>query len=347
MVELDYIIPLCNIGDKSYHRRLENVNFILKNFLAKQTDVKIHVMIVEQTVDKDIPTFISKLEIPEGLDVRVLNVKHNIFVKPWLYNIGFKYAYTDNVIVGESDVYSNKDFMSDFMGYIKKEKLKWCFMWNKVYKQSKENRQDLLDTEEFKYEKGMTILTPNRNCCEGMGVYFSKEFWWKELGGANEAFKELGANDNELAYRASQISETYAKYQNRLIHMWHPKSTLKPGMGRNSTRYNRELRTYTIARWDDITDFLKKSELGNIKEPSLTTVEEMIPISSHLHQIARSTRFTGQTSSYSITKLEHLKSKEKQRLNSMIIFKTATLRIHNTSKEYTRRIKSGFKRRII
>lgn len=259
METINYIIPLCNAG-RDFDERLINMNFILNDFLTKQTNVIVNAIIVEQIVDSQYNLFCDALKFPETLQHETIIVKHEDFVKPWLYNLGVNKAIGQHIIIAESDVYSNEDFFSNFLEFVNTEKLKWCFMWDKVEKITKESKKKLMQEHVLDLE-GSDTRKPERGKCEGMGVYFRKDFWIDELHGANELFRKLGGNDNELAFRANYLTNKYPKFHNTIIHLWHPGSYMKKDKVRSDNVKMRIFMSY--GNVDLIHEFLVKHGTGN------------------------------------------------------------------------------------
>jgi ribosomal protein L31E len=317
MKSIDYIIPVCNIGDVDFKIRCENISFILKEFLAKQTEILLNVIIVEQVTDSKLDRYQDKITIPENLKIKILTVQHPTFIKPWLYNIGFRNTISDNIIFGEADVYSDDaNYFSKCIGQIE-GKIKWCFIWYAVKKLTEQGRTKLLNFKQLS-DNDYHKVFPAHNCCEGMGVYFNKAFFKDCIGWANEFFKELGGNDNELAYRAWKASGEYIKYPSTLIHLWHPKSILKPGNPNNSIKDNKKLRVYVTARPEAFTNFLKEKDLGGPKPLNANLNEIGVsPILITITQLILS----GMTKRLNSSILDQLEKQEKNNLIQMYSFK--------------------------
>jgi hypothetical protein len=318
MKPIDYIIPVCNIGDLDFGIRCENISFLLKEFLAKQTNILLNVILVEQIINDNLIRYQDNIVIPKDLKINILTVQHPIFIKPWLYNIGVRNSISENIIFGEADVFcGDPNFLSGFLEQIE-GKIKWCFIWYTVKKLTEEGRRKLLSFDRLN-ESDYHRVYPAHNRCEGMGVYFDKSFFRNELGWANELFKELGGNDNELAYRAWKASGEYIKYPSTLIHLWHPKSILKPGNPNNSVKINKELRIFVIAKPEAFNDFLKSKDLGG-PIPLAENLKNVISISSALITIAQLI-ILGMTKRLDSSIMDQLEKQEKNNLAQMFNFK--------------------------
>jgi hypothetical protein len=281
---LDYIIPICNTGGGDYEDRLAALNYLIEHFLARQTDVDLHLILVEQVVDSILSTYISGVVFPPGLDHTTVTVEHPIFVKPWLYNIGIANTKYDDFILAESEVYSDQDFLRNVLDFANAKSLKWCFCWDQIYYLSQKCRDILVKTDRLKIElppKPMGYYdamacgwchrkTPSRSGAEGGMVYFQKSFWEDQLHGANELLRELGGNDNDLAYRAYRLSGTYATYSLPIYHLWHAISHIKKG-----TYKNINMRLCSWLESDDnyriVGSVLSGCKLGNLCSPLLVT----------------------------------------------------------------------------
>jgi len=273
METINYIIPLCNTGGNDYYYRLKNVNHILKEYLSKNGGVHTRAILIEQIIDPEAATFLDNINFPPEntyFTYKTITVKHNIFVKPWLYNIAVNEARGEHIIIGESDAYVEPGFFVQFLQFVRDRK--WCFVWDKQYKLNKSNTEELIANGKLESYTG-TIRRPTPGLCEGMGVYFKKSFWWDELHGANEMYQKLGGNDNELAYRASRLTGTYESYPVTVLHMWHPVSDMKFGKVQDLNQ-NMKLYLKQEERYKEVTDYLATLRLGDPEKP-LEFTEEM------------------------------------------------------------------------
>ena len=281
METINYIIPVSNTAGPDFDQRLQNLQFSLDHFISKQSGVRIHAIMVEQIVDSTLPSFINNLSIPEETEnffFDLIPVECPVFVKPWLYNIGVNASPSDHIILAESDV-TSVSFLKEFLDYVKEKDLKWCFMWDKVFKYTEEATKNLVTYYEMD-EKGATVLSPEPGLCEGMGVYFRKDFFLNDLHGANEMFQKLGGNDNELAYRAHKLSGTYECYPHDVIHMWHSPSHMKSGAVHNLND-NLKLFLKEGDNYKKVNDFLSTKKLGNVYKP-LHVTDQLIQRFSNL-----------------------------------------------------------------
>lgn len=205
----DLIVPLHNSEGDNFPYRKENIRR-----LVKWTPKNVHIIMVEQQRDPLVPTIISALEEDLPNVTRVIKSYKGPFCKGWLYNVGARAAVTNHLILGECDCWSEEsDFYRELLKWVKKNKYKWAFAWNKLKKERK-NRDPI-------------FLYPKRGGSEGGLVYFHKDFYWS-IGGHNEGgMRDLGAIDCEIIRRAEAYQRGYPMFPRTIIHGVHAWSKLK------------------------------------------------------------------------------------------------------------------------
>ncbi len=260
MKSLDYVIAASNIDNGSdFNDRLLNLNFVLKTFLKSQSDVDINVYIIEQVVNKNHPRFGTGMIIPRGLKVNYKVVYNPLFCRSWLFNIAVRISESENIFFADMDTWCNRDYFRKLIDNMDDKNLKWCFGFDKISLISKEQKENLILTGSIECDDSSNLLpqskevlsvpfdahdknnvrmhdlcydnngyiVPKKRMDEGKLVIFKRDFFLNEVVGGNELFKELGANDNDLAYRANRFSNTYETYPVVAGHLWHPLSTMK------------------------------------------------------------------------------------------------------------------------
>ncbi len=205
----NYIIPVANTGERDFEDRLVNLRLILNQY--PKSDVQM--VLVEQVVNKSLPTFGDKLRL--GKDVAYIQVINPVFNKGWLYNLGVKASKSDDVILGESDCTPNTPNayfhkLHETMTIMKRQ---WAFAWNKLIYLAPDGKSV------------QKVVSPKEGFAEGGIVYFKKKYY-NRIGGANEFMRELGGIDNELAKRASFFQSRYS-FNWTLVHHWHNQNTMK------------------------------------------------------------------------------------------------------------------------
>lgn len=278
MEKVTYIIPVCNMVDSEFDNRLESLNFMIFEFLGKQTNIEIDLIVVEQVVNNDFRKYTDYIKAPENINYNNFVVSYRDFDKPWLINIGFNNLNTNHVLVAEMEMYSDKDFFSDLIKWANNKKYQWFFAWNRIYKTSELERKKILELKQ-EYSNGTgEFITAKRGLSEGGIIYWHKEFFLA-LGMGNEWIKYLGAVDNEIISRASCITRNYPKYEIDIMHLWHPDSPMKTGYSRS---INRLLYEFTDTNQLTVNKILCSRSLGNLDFPACAevTIRELFGINN-------------------------------------------------------------------
>lgn len=265
MESVDYIVPLCNMGSSDCSHRVRTLSHAMNRFLGVQKDVHVNVVLVEQILDDKYPTIIPQIEKVEGLSVRNITVRHPIFNKGWLYNIGARNSISDNLILTESDIFvPNDTYFRNLLVWIQKNKAPWAFGWYKIYYVNRQNTDGFFKGSPLNYKNYDRVSSPNPGSTEGGIVYYDKSFYFNTLGGASEFFLELGGIDNEIIRRAQKGFPQYLKFPQIISHLWHPTSKVKNGKYRSA---NRTLYHYTRLRPQVVTKYLKSLKVGTKENP--------------------------------------------------------------------------------
>lgn len=235
MLKFDFIIPICNMNNDGFEERFRNL-MVITNNLPKNNSV--HLILIEQIINKENPKFLDHLNIPEKLDHTKVFVEFPVFNKPWLFNLGVKESKYQNLLLSEMDVNINPGYIEKIEEYlldINKPGKKWFFAWNKILYWNKElNKVE----QEHTCSKGMR---------EGGLIFIKKDYYW-EIGGGNEFIQELGGPDNEFIRRAEHLTNNYPKMKGTIHHLWHPIHNLKTNDWKNSTRRDRNRQIYGIVK---------------------------------------------------------------------------------------------------
>lgn len=259
METINYIIPICDLGDESYAYRMSNINYIYNNFLSVQENVKVNVIYVHQLINNESAYGIN---IP---GVKSIVVKYPIFNKGWLYNIGANVAEGDHIFLAESDVcvLKNKNYFRNVLDFIKKEKLKWCFGYNVIHYLNRIAHAQLLLKNKIVGRHRKYLV---KQCgIEGGIVYVNRNFYY-DIGGMNECLQGLGAIDNEFVVRAQHASKTYEKYLGQLYHLYHPISPLKE-LKKNYREINSKIYKEVKSNPEDAIKFLNSLIKANMEKP--------------------------------------------------------------------------------
>jgi len=253
---MDYIIPICNMGDDGFDYRLRNIESLIRIIPPF-----VNLIIVEQIVDTTRKLYTSNIRMPDKINIDKRIVRYDIFNKSWLYNIGVKLARTDKILLAEGDINTNRLYFGDLFTYIyngEGKNLDWFFAWDEIIYWDKE------------FKNKVRADSPRPGMAEGGVVYFNKDFYWK-IGGANEWLQELGGIDNELAERSKFLSGYYIKFKWSINHLWHPISHVKKeGWKYAKHRLNNRRIYYKVkSNPQEMIDTLCKhnQEIGNSKNP--------------------------------------------------------------------------------
>lgn len=252
-IKMDYIIPIANINDDGFTQRLKNLNCILRVIPEF-----VNVVLIEQMINPIYKLYSKSLEsLPNHLSLTKKVVKHNIFNKGWLYNIGVKQSKTNNIILAEGDISINRKYFIDLRDFISSNDYKWFFAWNKIIYWNED------------VTKKLRVDSPRETMAEGGLIYFNKDFYW-EIGGSNEFFQELGGIDNELAARVRFVVGEDKLFEGTINHLWHPVSYLKKNDWIYGKHYvkNRILYYKVKDNPELAIKELRKMNLGNVKCPA-------------------------------------------------------------------------------
>lgn len=230
MLEVDCIIPLCNCGDTSFGDRVQNLNLIIERFILQQKDVKCNIILSEQVIDLNLPTFCSQVKHNTTNIIK----QYPTFCKPWIFNSGVRHATGQYIMLLEAEVLQiNTNYIKSVIDWLQLIKSPWCIGWNKIFYLSRKardlykrnNRLEILKDPEAPF----LFKQPKQGGTEGGIVFFERDFWENRFIGCDELYQCLGANDNEIVFRAKSITQRYMLYPLPCYHLWHPVSALKEG----------------------------------------------------------------------------------------------------------------------
>lgn len=267
---VNYIIPICNMGGSDIKERYSNLNFIINNFLEKE-ECSVNLILVEQVVSGEYLPIGGRLKSRNrklrNVSIDYVKVHHPVFNKPWLYNIGVRRAVTANIIIAESDMYTDRPLLSKVVKYARANLYPWCFCWSEMRYLSSESKDLLM-------EGGISIddlpvyavRKPSQGWMEGGPLFFDLDFWVNRLFGANEMYQKLGGIDNDLCFRAKKLSNVYPRYERNLYHMWHKDCSMKNDPQRKvNSAYFRYLAKGE--NYKEVQFLLKVVNLGNLVSP--------------------------------------------------------------------------------
>lgn len=200
----DLIIPLSNSGFSDFSYRVDNLNTILNDLPAQ-----VHVVLVEQIVNSQHPTYREKLNIGSQCRHKWVTVNYPVFNKSWLNNIGAKNSITNQLLFSEADVALEKNYFAYFQRWLGEKKFRWCIAWNRIVFWEKDRVSKKASHRPFKGGP------------EGGVVYMSKPFFW-QIGGYNEWMQKLGGIDNEIIRRAEAVDRRSGYFGWTIDHLWHP-----------------------------------------------------------------------------------------------------------------------------
>ena len=261
MYSLDIIIPLVNLVEKSLRSRIDTINYAIKNFYSKQTNLDLTMIFVEQSLDGKI-YYLENIEMPYGYKAKFIEVKYEKFNKPWVFNCGFKAGEADYIIFADSDIMAYQDYISSSIDWLEENSFKWAFAWNKLYYSDYlEKRRVVYHGEKKLQMTDSTLFKPSRGVNEGGYVLYKRGFY-EAIGMGNEFIEELGGPDNEQARRAHHVSGTYKSYKQLIYHLEH-EQTFKSA--RPSRRQNIIIYRTLIKDMDKMVKILRRLGGGNDK----------------------------------------------------------------------------------
>jgi hypothetical protein len=227
MKTLDIVIPVCNMFPASTKERIATLNFSLRGFYAKQTGVKLRIILVEQVLSDGGPRpYMKNVEAPKGIEVERVAINYPVFNKPWCCNVGVRHVESPVFLLAEADMFCQQDYLSEALEWMEKTNSLWCFAWDHLYYTTKAEKHLLVSGKQLlKYTDGRRTV-PKRRRAEGGLVLFNTQFW-KDMGWANEWIEELGGPDNDLAERARFVSRYYRAFPQKVLHLWHERVPLK------------------------------------------------------------------------------------------------------------------------
>jgi len=264
-MEISVIMPICNVLDSQYDCRLRGLKYVVNEFLLKQKNIKLEIILVEQIVNKANRTYKGNIK-----GIKVITARHKVYIKNWLFNIGVRNSKYDNLILMEIDIFpwdKNENYLYGLVKYAKSKNLKWCFGWDRLARLTEEETERYVkDSSWFGRPKTEKKTAPRRGASEGGIVYFGKSFWNNKFSGANELFCGKGGNgnDNEIAYRARKITNTYKTYKKTIVHLWHPKTKWDNRL--HNYNFKLLVKTYAGANMQGMLN-ANKDKLGRIKGP--------------------------------------------------------------------------------
>jgi len=218
---VNVIIPVCkNVVQNDCEDRLENLQIILNRFLAKQADVHVRAIIVEQTTNEK-PYFLPRLTIPKEIAVVKKHISYPMFYKGWCYNVGMRLAEGEHLVFGESDCASpDNSLLARILAFVENGRFSWAIGWDKLYRIGRRERQTYAEGFKFK-PGGAEWIPPRPHKAEGGLVYLPRRFFLR-LGGYSEFLKGLGGYDNDICFRAKYLSGKYPKCRKgTLMHLYH------------------------------------------------------------------------------------------------------------------------------
>jgi len=255
---LSVIIPLSSLVHKAIPKRLETVQYAIKDFYRDVDEI----IVVEQSLDG------KYYFLPHLQGVKKIEISYPIFNKPWCLNVGVRNSKHNYVVICDADMYSRTMQWDRLLKWMQQGYL-WAFGWNKLVYTNEHQRMSLLRGRiSF---PGLKEVKPTPGYSEGGLNVFYKPFYW-EIGGMNECFQQIGGIDNSIISRAKTFTSNYPMFPALVFHMFHEqvKKSSRRERFRNIQRLKRE-RTYPkeVAKW------LKEQAQGLNTEP-LVARKDMI-----------------------------------------------------------------------
>ena len=274
MNTVDLIIPICNYNNAVYNGFVDTLNFVLTEFIGKQKDIDINLILVEQLITPNRPLYTMALKIPQNVKCTKIVVNHEKFDKAWLYNIGVRNSVSDHIVFCDADVYINdENYLKDFIEWVIKENNPWAFGFDLLHRTSAEEYKYIQQNKTAVKSDNSLLVTPFLGANEG-GLFYMCRSFYLGMGMANEWILGTEFAVNELVYRANYITNTYPQYiSHTLIHLWHPVSILKQ---EPSAQINRELYEFSKKNTELVNSYFIGCGFGNKEGPVFTNREYTI-----------------------------------------------------------------------
>lgn len=279
-IQLDVIIPVFNYMPTSTAERIRTLNHILSRWIGLY-NVEMHVVIVEQTIDKKVH-FIDKIKKPRTLHVETILLCAPVrryeapeFYKGWLINVGVRRSYSPYVMIADCDIFSPNDIYLSVIEYMIEKGLPWCFGYDRIFYTDQKEKEDVFNTNflfvskvnSYNYgtypQPQKKIFTPSREYVEGGYVFYQRDFF-NRIGCAHEYLRGLGGHDNELARRAEYVSHKYEMYPALVYHLWHP---VDDNLRIKNKPYNLDKYYMTKKKTDQVIEWMKMQKCGSPAGP--------------------------------------------------------------------------------
>ena len=243
-MDISVVIPNYN-GVKLLEKNLPKVLDILKNYKEGKTEV---IVVDDASTDKSV-------ELLKRYKVGTLAIPKNLGFSSAV-NKGVSKAKGEIVVLLNTDVSPEKDFLRPLLGHFKDEKVFAVGCMDK----SMENGKTVLRGRGLgKWEKGFLVhrrgevdKTNTLWVCGGSGAF--RKSIWEKLGGLNELYNPFYWEDIDLSYRALKSGYKIVFESQSIVTHEHEKGAIK-------SKYS-EFQIKTIAYrnqfifvWENATDY--------------------------------------------------------------------------------------------
>ena len=252
---ISVVVPISLLVRKSLNKRIETMKYAIENFYK---DVEL--IVVEQSLDGEF------YFLPHLKECKKIKIHYPVFNKSWCINVGVAASKHDYVAVCDCDMYSTNYEWGLLLYWMKNNRHKWAFGWNRLVYTNDEQRTNILLGDN---QPKARYVNPVPGYSEGGIVVFEKDFFNK-IGKFNEFMVELGGIDTEIIIRCRYLYNKYASYPAIVYHLWHPqvKKSSRP------TRYQniRKIR-HCKNNTDMVINWLSQQYQGNLDTPLVAKKE--------------------------------------------------------------------------
>ena len=198
--------------------RFENIQLVL-DWLS---DSPYEIILVESDVD-------SKLELLKNkFKFEHIFLKNNYpFNKSWCFNVGWKYAKTDNIVFGDADLIMDKD---EFLIAVEKlNEYEVVNPYKPVLDLTLEESNQYKSQKDFNFLK--TISRPGRGETDHQkvpfcgGIIMFTKVSLMSMAGWNEDFWGWGAEDDAQSYKVFNLQKKSLQCENKCYHLYHSRPT--------------------------------------------------------------------------------------------------------------------------
>ena len=231
--------------------RLNGLTKLIES-IQSQSYKNFETIVVEDTQGRDKPLFPFSNKVNKVITIS--DPEGRKFNKSWVMNVGARVSTTENLLFVDADVIFGQDFLQKVTNYAPRKKLFNC--WSEYHIMPGRDNPDK-----------RTHYFPTTFKALVAVFYSTKDFFFNELGGYNEDYFGYGGEDNDIYTRSQFLLgeiPTMPYSLEHTYHDWHPSNSAMPLSSRRMEILNK-----TLANPLEIINKLKKTEIGNLRYPTL------------------------------------------------------------------------------